>query len=156
MEKIRDPKVRHATLDHLHTVMFKSINPDETIKSSRHMGGKWWRILITYNLVLLRQDFLGPIIANSISNLLLSKYGMFLSLLIMDPLQVACWLFTHTQISSWVVSMLCMSMQNFWTVGLHQMSHSNQDTQVSIEFYHGAVNCWFSFETKGLKGCCIN
>jgi hypothetical protein len=42
MEKIKDPKVRHATLDHLHTMMFMSINLNETIKSSRHMGGRWW------------------------------------------------------------------------------------------------------------------
>jgi hypothetical protein len=75
MEKIKDPKVRHATLDHFHMVMLMSINPDETIKSSRHMGGRWWwKILIIYNLVLLGQDTFGPIIANLISNLLLSKY----------------------------------------------------------------------------------
>ncbi len=91
MEKIKDPKVKHATLDHLHMVMLMSINPDETIKSSRHMGGRWWwRVLITYNLVLLGQDTFGPIIANWISNLLPSKYGMFLNLLIMVALQVAC------------------------------------------------------------------
>jgi hypothetical protein len=50
VEKIKDPKVRRAILDHLHTLMFMSINPNETIKSSRHMGGRWWwRVLITYN-----------------------------------------------------------------------------------------------------------
>jgi hypothetical protein len=91
MDKIKDLEVRCATLDHLHTVMFMSINPDETIKSSRHMGGRWWwRVLITYSLVLLGQDTFGPIIANSISNLLPSKYGMFLKLLFVDALQVAC------------------------------------------------------------------
>jgi methylthioribose-1-phosphate isomerase len=31
MEKIKDLKVKHAILDRLHTVMFMSINPNETI-----------------------------------------------------------------------------------------------------------------------------
>jgi hypothetical protein len=45
---------------------------------SRYVGRKWWwRILITYNLVLLGQGIFGIIIANSISKGPLSKYGMF-------------------------------------------------------------------------------
>jgi hypothetical protein len=32
------------------------------------------------------------------------------------------------------------------------MPHSNQDTQASIESYHGALKRWFSLETKGLRG----
>ncbi len=32
------------------------------------------------------------------------------------------------------------------------MPHSNQDTQTSIESYHGALKRWFSLETKGLRG----
>ncbi len=43
----------------------------------------------------------------------------------------------------------------FWMVGLCQVPHSNQDTLISIESYHGALKCWFSLETKGLKGHCI-
>jgi hypothetical protein len=39
MEKIKDSKVKHAVFDHLHTVMFMSINPNETIDYSKHMGG---------------------------------------------------------------------------------------------------------------------
>jgi len=31
MDKIKDLEVRHGLLDHLHTVMFMSINLDETI-----------------------------------------------------------------------------------------------------------------------------
>jgi hypothetical protein len=31
MEKIKDSKVRHVVLDHMHMVMFMSINPNETI-----------------------------------------------------------------------------------------------------------------------------
>jgi hypothetical protein len=54
MEKIKDSKVRHVIFDRLHMVMFMSINPHETLMISRHMGGRWWwRVLITYNLVLL-------------------------------------------------------------------------------------------------------
>jgi hypothetical protein len=41
---------------------------------------------------------------------------------------------------------------NLWMVGLRQVPHSNQDTQASIESYHGALKCWFSLETKGLRG----
>jgi hypothetical protein len=51
MEKIKNSKVKHAVLDRLHKVMFMSINPNGII--SKHMGGRWWwRVLITYNLVL--------------------------------------------------------------------------------------------------------
>jgi hypothetical protein len=55
------------------------------------MGGRWWlRILIAYNLVLFGHDTFGPIIANLVSNLLPSKYGMFLNLFVMDALKVTC------------------------------------------------------------------
>jgi hypothetical protein len=37
-------------------------------------------------------------------------------------------------------------------VGLGQVSHSNQDTQASIESYHGALKHWFCLETKGFQG----
>jgi hypothetical protein len=40
MEKIKDPKVRHALLDHLHMVMFMSINLNETIESFKAHGKK--------------------------------------------------------------------------------------------------------------------
>jgi len=39
-----------------------------------------------------------------------------------------------------------------WMVELHKIPHSNQNTQASIKFYHGAIKCGFSFETKGLRG----
>jgi len=32
------------------------------------------------------------------------------------------------------------------------MPHSNQDTQASIESYHGALKHWFFFETRRLQG----
>ncbi len=43
-----------------------------------------------------------------------------------------------------------------WMIGFQHVPHSNQDTQVSIEFYHGTLKCWFSLKTKGLKGCQID
>jgi len=43
-----------------------------------------------------------------------------------------------------------MYVVDLWMVGLRQMPHSNQDTQTSIESYHGALNRWFSLETEGL------
>jgi hypothetical protein len=68
MEKIKDLEVRRAVLDQLHMVMFMSINPMRPLMISRHVGGRWrWRVLITYNLVLIGQDNFGLIIANSIS-----------------------------------------------------------------------------------------
>jgi len=39
-----------------------------------------------------------------------------------------------------------------WMVGLLQVPHSNQDTQISIEFYHRVLKRWFSLKTKGLWG----
>jgi len=38
IEKIKDPKVRRALLDHLHMVMFMSINLNETIESFKAHG----------------------------------------------------------------------------------------------------------------------
>jgi hypothetical protein len=40
MGKIKDPKVRCAVLDHLHMVMFMSINPNETIDDFKAHGGE--------------------------------------------------------------------------------------------------------------------
>jgi hypothetical protein len=39
-----------------------------------------------------------------------------------------------------------------WMVGVQKMPHSNQDTQASIESYHGALKRWFAFDIKGLRG----
>jgi hypothetical protein len=41
-------------------------------------------------------------------------------------------------------------------VGLCQVPHSNQNTQVNMKSYYGALEHWFSFETKGLKGRLID
>jgi len=38
MEKIKDSKVRHVVLDHLHMVMFMFINPNETIDDFKARG----------------------------------------------------------------------------------------------------------------------
>jgi hypothetical protein len=38
MEKIKDLEVRHVVLDHLHMVMFMSINPNETIDDFKARG----------------------------------------------------------------------------------------------------------------------
>jgi predicted CDP-diglyceride synthetase/phosphatidate cytidylyltransferase len=67
MEKIKDSKVRCAILDHLHMVMFMSINPNETIDDFKARGRRWWKVLIIYNLVLFGQDIFGFIIANLVS-----------------------------------------------------------------------------------------
>ncbi len=40
---------------------------------------------------------------------------------------------------------------DLWMVGFHRVSHSNQDTQASIESYHEALKNWFSFDTIGLN-----
>ncbi len=45
---------------------------------------------------------------------------------------------------------------DLWMVGLCWVPNSNQDTQASIEFYHGALKQWFSFETKSIRGHCID
>jgi hypothetical protein len=39
-----------------------------------------------------------------------------------------------------------------WMVGVRRVPHSNQDTQVNIESYHGALKRWFVLDTKGLRG----
>ncbi len=39
-----------------------------------------------------------------------------------------------------------------WMVGVRRVPHSNQNTKVSIESYHGALKCWLALDTKGLRG----
>jgi len=39
-----------------------------------------------------------------------------------------------------------------WMVGVRKVPHYNQDTQVNIESYHGALKCWFALDTKALRG----
>jgi hypothetical protein len=39
-----------------------------------------------------------------------------------------------------------------WMVGVQKVPHSNQDTQVNIETYHGALKHWFALDTKGFRG----
>jgi hypothetical protein len=43
-----------------------------------------------------------------------------------------------------------------WMVGVRNVPHSNQDTQASIESYHGVLKHWLAFDTKGLRGCRID
>jgi hypothetical protein len=43
-----------------------------------------------------------------------------------------------------------------WMAGVRRMPHSNQNTQVSIESYHGVLKHWLALDTKGLKGCRID
>jgi hypothetical protein len=40
---------------------------------------------------------------------------------------------------------------DLWMVGFQQVPHSNQDTQTSIQSYHGALKCWFFLEIEGLR-----
>jgi hypothetical protein len=63
--KLKDSKVRRVVHDRLHMVIFMSIKP---LMISKHMGRRWWwRVLITYNLVLLEQNIFGLVIANLVS-----------------------------------------------------------------------------------------
>jgi hypothetical protein len=39
-----------------------------------------------------------------------------------------------------------------WMVGVQRVPHSNQNTQVNIESYHGALKHWFALDTKDLRG----
>jgi hypothetical protein len=77
MDKIKDPKVMCVVLDHLHMVMFMSINPNETIEYFTTCGKEMVENFDNLQPSLLGQNAFGPIIANLVSNLLPSKYGMF-------------------------------------------------------------------------------
>jgi len=39
-----------------------------------------------------------------------------------------------------------------WMVGIQKVPHSNQDTQASIESYHGVLKRWFVLDRKSFKG----
>ena len=39
-----------------------------------------------------------------------------------------------------------------WTKGVRRIPHAGQDTNSSIESYHGAMKRWLGFTTKGLRG----
>jgi hypothetical protein len=43
-------------------------------------------------------------------------------------------------------------LAKLWMVGVRRVPHSNQDTQASIESYHGALKRWLALDTKGLRG----
>jgi hypothetical protein len=43
-----------------------------------------------------------------------------------------------------------------WMVGVRRVPHSNQDTQMSIESYHGVLKCWLVLDTKGFRRRRIN
>jgi surface antigen len=43
-------------------------------------------------------------------------------------------------------------LAKLWMVGVRRVPHSNQDTQASIESYHGALKRWLVLDTKGLRG----
>ncbi len=124
---------------------------------SRQVGGKWWwGVMIIYNLVLFGQDTFGLIIVNFVS-----KRSPFQVWHVLSPFCYGCitsYMFIfHTYLNyimgwKYVVHVHA----ELWMVGLHWMPHSNQDTEVSIKSYHKVRKRWFSFETKGLKGCRIN
>jgi len=68
MEKIKYSKVRRAVFDHLHMVMFMSINPDETIDDFKARGKKM--VVESFDnlqLGVVWTRFFGLIIANTIS-----------------------------------------------------------------------------------------
>jgi hypothetical protein len=111
MEKIKDSDVRHAVLDHLHMVMFMSINPDETINDFKARGKE---LVIenfdNYNLVLFGQNNFGLIIVN-----LINKGSPSQVWHVLKPFCYGCITWMHVQfsqirITSWVGSMLWMSL----------------------------------------------
>jgi hypothetical protein len=42
---------------------------------------------------------------------------------------------------------MCYALE-LWMISLQHVPHSNQDTQVNIEFYHGVLSHWLSFKNK--------
>jgi hypothetical protein len=43
-----------------------------------------------------------------------------------------------------------------WMVGVRKVPHSNQNTQVNIKSYHGALKRQLVFDTKGFRGHMID
>ncbi len=112
-------------------------------------------ILIAYHLVLLGQNTFGLIIDNSVN-----KKSPFQVWHVLKPFYYGCItsrMFTfHTFELHHGLKICCACPCIVWMVRFHQVSHSNQDTQISIKCYHKALKRWFSLETKGLRGHCIN
>ncbi len=52
--------------------------------------------------------------------------------------------------------MIVFMFVELWMVGVRRVPHSNQDTQASIESYHGALKHWLTLDTKGFRGHKIN
>ncbi len=120
---------------------------------SRHVGRRWWwRVLITYNLVLLGQHIFGLIIANSVS-----KGSSFQVCHNLKPFCDGC-MFTFHTYSNYIMGWkyVVHVHAKLWMVGLCRVPHLDQDTQANIKSYLGVLKRWFFLETKGLKGCCIN
>jgi hypothetical protein len=124
---------------------------------SRHVGRRWWwRVLITYNLVLIGQDIFGLIIAN-----LVSKGSPFQVWHVLKTFCHGCitsCMFTFHTYSNYIMGWKCVVHVHveLWMVELCQVPHLNQNTQASIESYQKVLKHWFFLETKGLRGRRIN
>jgi hypothetical protein len=81
MEKMKDSEVKHAILDHLHMVMFMSINPKETINDFKAHG----REMVVENFDNLQPSKRSPF----------QVWHVLKPFFVMYALQVACSFFTH-------------------------------------------------------------
>jgi len=139
-KKIKDKEVRLAILDGLHKVMYMSINPYENIEAFKDCGRKkvvesfeWHKFgesWTQYFWVLLLSIWY----VNALSLLgfcywisYICNYFHSLNYFENNP--------------TYILSCIMCVVVELWMIGLWQLLHSNQDTQVSIESYHGASKC---------------
>jgi hypothetical protein len=52
----------------------------------------------------------------------------------------------------YILSCIVFVVVKLWLIGLWRLPHSNQDTQVCIRSYHGALKHWFSWNKRTLEG----
>jgi hypothetical protein len=107
-------------------------------------------------LVLIGQDIFGLIIVNSVS-----KRSPFQVWHVLKTFCYGCitsCMFTFHTYSNYIMGWKCVVHVHaeLWMVGLCRVPHLNQNTQASIKSYNEVLKCWFFFETKGLRGRCID
>ncbi len=157
MEKIKYSKVRRAVFDHLHMVMFMSINPDETIDDFKAHGKKM--VVESFDnlqLGVVWTRFFGLIIANTISKR--SPFQIWHNL---KPFCYGCITWMHVHFShifelhhglKVCCACPCRALDGWASLGLTLKSrHTNLHRVLSWGFKMLVIS-W----TKDSKGCCID
>ncbi len=151
MEKIKALKVRCVVLDHLHTMMFMSINLYESIDGFK-VGGREM-VMESFNKLqpnVAWTRYFGLNIANSIS-----KGSPFQVWHLFKPFCYGCiisCMFNFHTYSNYIMGWkyVVHVHAKLWMVGFVVCCIQIKTHKPAYSLIIGALKCWFSLETKGV------